>query len=175
MGRQDGVGEALRIKQRYLPHWQAGGSTYFVTFDLEDRREHDGDTLSVEERQIVKEALLFWHHSKWQIYVLTVMPDHAHVLARPLEMSRGVWHPLDDILHSIKGYTAWEINRRRGRKGQLWQHEGHDRLVRDEREFHQKAEYIIHNAVAWGLVADPFAYDGLWGERLEEGSGLSPR
>jgi hypothetical protein len=33
-GENSGVTEDLTIYRRYLPHWEAGGSTYFLTFRL---------------------------------------------------------------------------------------------------------------------------------------------
>jgi hypothetical protein len=44
----------------------------------------------------------------------------------------------------------------------VWQHESFDRIVRDAREFREKAQYILNNAVKAGLIEDGWAYDGFW-------------
>lgn len=119
-------------------------------------------SLSEEERQIVKEEILFWHEERWGVHALTVMPDHVHVLATPLESAPGRWHSLCDILRNIKAGAALRINRLRGTRGSVWQHESFDRIVRNEREFQEKEGYIINNARNAGLVDDPWSFDGLW-------------
>jgi hypothetical protein len=187
------VTEYLVIKRRDLPHWQAGGSTYLITFRLKGYRgkgsRRVGSTggtgsqlmgsasgtgsqpvsrLTAEERGIVKDDILFWHGKKWTVHMLTVMPDHVHILATPLEKARGEWFPLSEILHSIKYGSALRINRLRGRRGALWLSESFDRIVRDEREFDQKATYILGNASVAGLVLDGWKWDGLWCEGMEK-------
>jgi REP element-mobilizing transposase RayT len=111
---------------------------------------------------VVRDDILFWHGSRWTVHALTVMPDHVHILASPLEMAPGRWHSLSTILRSVKCGAALKINRMRGRRGALWQAESFDRIVRDEREFDEKANYILSNAVKAELVKDGWEYDGLW-------------
>ena len=155
---------ALTTKKRNLPHWQLGGSTYFLTFRLQSGVKPNLDS---GERHIVKRAILHWHQQKWRVHVLTVMPDHTHVLASPLVSGPNEWYSLSGILHSVKRHSAHRINKTRGRQGKLWQAETYDRIVRDEAEFDEKAQYILHNAVKSGLTEDPWDYDGLWCESME--------
>ncbi len=138
-----------------------GGRTYFITFRLYGVPERI-IPLSVDERAKVKDAVLFWHAKKWRVHALTVMPNHAHLLATPSELAPGTWYSLSSILQSVKGYSARSINASRGTKGQLWQSESFDRIVRDATEYTEKATYILNNAVKAGLVADGWAYDGFW-------------
>ncbi len=149
------VGKDLVISQRYLPHWQAGGSTYSICYDLLDRGVTVGGHLTPEERRLAKEALLFWNHQKWHVHVLTVMPDHVHVLARLLEASEGLWYSLSEILRGVKRHSAQEINRIRGRTGTLWQHEGFDRLIRSKREFDLEGRLHYQQRRAAGLGDGP--------------------
>jgi putative transposase len=155
------VDDTLITRRRSLPHWEFGGATYFVTFRLQGV---PGSVvpLSIQERAIIKDAILFWHPSKWHVHVLTVMPNHVHVLATPYEVDPGTWYSLSDILQSVKGYTAHEINASRNTKGRLWQSESFDRIVRDAAEYDEKAAYIFNNAVKAGLVTDGLAYEGFW-------------
>ena len=74
------------------------------------------------------------------------MPNHLHVLVTP---KRG--NELGDILHSWKRFTAREINRLRGREGQLWQHESYDHIVRDEASLARITDYIERNPEVAGI------------------------
>jgi len=182
------VGHNLTITRRRLPHWQLGGSTYFITFRLKGTaagragsQPASGRTasqpvspLSRDERDIVKQDILHWHGTRWTVHVLTVMPDHIHILATPLEESPGSWFSLSSILHSIKFGSALKVNRLRGRRGSLWQSESFDRIVRDEKEFDEKAAYILGNAVKAGLAQDGWEYDGFWCEGMADRLGASP-
>jgi len=68
------------------------------------------------------------------------MDDHVHVLLQPRED-----FTLSQITHSWKSFTANQINSMRKRTGTLWQKDSHQRIIRDEREFRSKLEYIIKN------------------------------
>ena len=147
-----GTTHALKITQRRLPHWEMGGSTYFLTF-----RVRTGE-LSPAERKTVLDACVFWHGKKMRVHHVVVMPDHVHLLMTPLGVSKGEYHPLSEILHSIKSFTANEINRSRGVTGPLWQDESHDRIVRPGNEFEEKSKYLIENPVRAGLASHPGEY-----------------
>jgi len=68
------------------------------------------------------------------------MPDHVHVLIRPY---KGYF--LHELVHSWKSYTAYRLQRVGGRKGRIWQEDYFDRIMRDEPEFIEKAQYILNN------------------------------
>ena len=160
------VKENLITQRRSLPHWQSGGATYFITFRLHGMPEQV-IPLSMKERMIVKDAVLFWHETKWHIHLLTVMPDHVHILVTPCESAPGIWYSLSSILQSVKGYSAHTINAMRKTKGRLWQSECFDRIVRDAAEYDEKAMYILNNAAKAGLVNDSWEYEGFWYEHDE--------
>jgi REP element-mobilizing transposase RayT len=81
------------------------------------------------------------------------MPDHVHLLVRPL----AGWS-LAKILQGIKGFSAREINRVLSRKGAFWQVENFDHLVRNERDWLDKYNYIHNNPVSAELVDRPEDY-----------------
>jgi REP element-mobilizing transposase RayT len=62
--------------------------------------------------------------------------------------------PLDAIMKSLKGYSAWEANRALGRKGTFWEQESYDHVVRDDAEFRRIVNYVLNNPVKAGLVKD---------------------
>lgn len=100
---------------------------------------------------IMADALLHFDGNRYQLAAFVVMPNHVHVLFRPLGA-----HALAAILKSWKGFTARVINRRMGRTGTLWQDEYWDRLIRNARHFFKVAEYIRENPAKAKLQAGTF-------------------
>jgi len=90
--------------------------------------------------RIVHDALRFFHGQRYTLDEYVVMPNHVHVLVKPLAS-----HRLAEILHSWKSYTANRLNQRLGRAGQLWQHESYDHIVRNEPALHVIRHYIRAN------------------------------
>ena len=91
-------------------------------------------------RSLVQKAFSHFDGERYQIGEAAVLPNHLHVLVRPLP-----GHELEDILHSWKSFTSKRINRLVGRSGAVWQHESYDRLVRDSLEFARTGRYIRNN------------------------------
>lgn len=146
----------LTIRRRNLPHWQAGGSTYFVTW-----RMQDGIDLTMDERLTVLKACRRLHGVRYFTGAVVVMPDHVHLLIRPFEKEPGRWWNLSELLKGMKGASARAINLKRGRKGPLWQDESFDRIMR-EGEFEQKYRYIRGNPYRRRLVKENEVYPALW-------------
>jgi len=138
--------------RRNLPHWQQEGKAYFVTFCIAQGQFND------EERKLVLDACYHFHGQRHHTFIATVMPDHVHMILRPLESSPGEWFELSEILHTIKSYTAHAINKLRGTHGPFWQEESYDRIVRDADEFDEKARYVFENPVRAGLCTYPDEY-----------------
>jgi REP element-mobilizing transposase RayT len=95
------------------------------------------------------------------------MPDHCHVIARPLPVDpvrlvSGPCFDLSDLTGSVKKYSARRINARWNRAGALWQDETYDRIIRDVREFEGTWTYIRNNPVEAGLVKVPEEYPWLF-------------
>ncbi len=90
--------------------------------------------------KIVADALRHFDGKRYEIASFVVMPNHVHVMFRPLGD-----HALPDIVRSWKGFTAREINKRIGKTGALWQDEYWDRLIRSEWHFLKVEEYIREN------------------------------
>ena len=95
-----------------------------------------------EVRQIVVDALAFFDGRRYELGDWVVMPDHCHVLFRPLSE-----HRLPDILHSWKSFTAKAVNKLLGRTGPVWQEDYWDRLVRNERHLDACQRYIVENPI----------------------------
>ena len=90
--------------------------------------------------KIVADALLHFNNERYILDEWVIMPNHVHVLVKPLGN-----YSITDILHSWKSYTANEINKLLGRKGQVWMHESYDHIVRNEKAFEAIRQYIRNN------------------------------
>ena len=91
-------------------------------------------------RRIVTAALAHFDGERYELGDFVVMPNHVHVLFRPLARNR-----IEEILHSWKSFTAKEINRHLGRSGSVWQEDYWDRLIRSERHLSACQRYIESN------------------------------
>ena len=110
-------------------------------------------TLLERDREEVLKALRHWDGSKWTLLVAVVMPDHVHVLAKPLPRPDGGVFGLGEILHSVKRHSACTP---------IWQDERFDRIVRDYEEFLEKWNYMRNNPVKLGLAEHPEEYPWLY-------------
>jgi len=96
---------------------------------------------------IVESALRFFDGDRYVLDTYAIMPNHVHVLVKPLGD-----HRLDDILHSWKSYTAEEINKHLSRRGKCWEHESFDHLVRHGEQLQRLRKYIAQNPTKAGLT-----------------------
>ena len=126
----------FRVYRGHLPHWREATATYFVTW----RSIRGTQGLTTSERTLVADALHHRSGKLYDLYAFVVMNDHVHVLLSPLD-----GRSLESVVQSRKSYTSHIIQQLRARKGELWQREYFDRIVRDEKEFEQKRDYILRN------------------------------
>lgn len=156
--------------QRNLPHWHQPGATYFVTFRLADSlpvavrgklaemqrlNASDafdwighyldagiGDCTLKDSRcaELVEETLRYFDGARYELGSFVVMPNHVHVLVRPISPAT-----LSSVVHTWKSYSSHIINRHLGRSGALWQKESFDRIVRDQMELRKFDDYIVAN------------------------------
>ena len=94
-------------------------------------------------------ALRCFDGQRYDLGSWVVMPNHVHVIVRPLNK-----HLLDQILKSWKGFTARGANEILGRTGEsFWAREYYDHIVRDDDERARFSDYIHDNPVKAGLCA----------------------
>jgi REP element-mobilizing transposase RayT len=142
--------------RRDLPHIQAYNAVYFVTFKT--KRDL---FLSRAARSIALRHVLFENGRRIELHAAVIMPNHVHLLFTALENERAEPHSLAEIMKGIKGTSAYNINRLLRRRGQLWQDESFDRIMRSG-EFEHKFNYICANPVDAGLCNRPKEYPWLW-------------
>jgi hypothetical protein len=122
------VVENYREYVRRLRHFQNPGCWYHVTFSL--RR---GRGLDVPCLKVVLDACLFHQNKKWLLAAAAVMPAFGtHVLCQPLSDRSldGEPYRLEQILQSVKSYSARRVNALQRLSGPVWNEESFDRLVK---------------------------------------------
>lgn len=144
--------------RRNLPHIQRYNAVYFVTFKT--KRDL---FLSRAARTIALRHVLFENGKRIQLHAAVVMPNHAHLLFTALENEVAEPYSLGEIMKGVKGSSAYNINKLLDRRGQLWQDESFDRIMRSM-EFERKFNYICANPVDAGLCKRPKEYRWLWTE-----------
>lgn len=92
---------------------------------------------------IVYNAIVFFHAKEYDVIAFCIMPNHVHLVA---DMKRTN-HAAHNILKRIKTYSAVHSNLLLHRKGNFWQRENYDRVVRDGNELRTVIEYVIQNPV----------------------------
>lgn len=97
---------------------------------------------------VVVEKLHHFADARYQLGCYAVMPNHVHVVVRPLLPTE---FSLEAIVGSWKKFSAVEINRRAKRVGHLWQDEGFDRIIRDEEHLFRVIRYIGSNPDRAGI------------------------
>ncbi len=149
--------------KRRLPHFERPWAKYMVSFSTHERRQ-----LSPAARDIVLKSLLFGHEQRrYQLYAACVMPDHVHFLFEPQikeqdKDGQPVFWPLTEILQAIKSFTAHEISKTEGTKGQVWENESFDRMIRGDADLEEKFHYICRNPWDSGVVPGTENYRWVW-------------
>jgi alanyl-tRNA synthetase/REP element-mobilizing transposase RayT len=153
-------GSGARYRKRRLPHYERPHGIYHVAFSTRQRR-----VLSPQARTIVLTALRHFHQKRYDLFAVCVMSDHVHVLLQPMlkDSETQQFFGLDEIFHSIKSFTANEVNKVEGTKGQaVWEEDYHDRLMRSDRDVEEKFHYICSNPWTEGLAGQDEDYAWVW-------------
>ena len=133
----------------------------------------------LKDEQVARGVVEALHNRDGKVYRLDaycVMSNHVHAVFAPFISAAELREvllpeglrfisqhpPLDRIMKSLKGWTAWSSNRVLGRKGTFWEQESYDHVVRDEAEFGRVVNYTLNNPVKAGLVQEwdkwPWSY-----------------
>jgi len=137
---------ATEWKRRNLPHLTRPGATYFVTFCRHARFERS--LTGTQVAPIIVQTLQGRAEARYVLYDYTVMPDHVHVILKPVQrpgterMPEPEHWALSEIMQGIKGNSARDINEALGREGSVWQAESHDHIVRGRRGYKAAARYV---------------------------------
>lgn len=100
--------------------------------------------------QTIQENLLHFDDKRYKLHAWVIMPNHVHVLVTP---AKGFF--LADIIHTWKSYTAKKANQVLACRGEFWQREYFDRVIRNDQHLKVAVEYIHNNPVKAGLCQSP--------------------
>ncbi len=154
--------------RRRLPHFQRADADIFVTFCTarwqlpEAARDLVLDHCLREGGVARAPSPANCPKTRIHLHAVVVMPDHVHLLLRPLRNADGWPHPLVDILQCLKSATAHQIDKLLHRDGPVWEEESFDHVLRSDETLKQKVEYLRQNPVRRGLVKTPEHYRWLW-------------
>lgn len=166
----------------YLPHFDGGEVTQFITFRLSDSLPVS--VLNQYQRQLEQELITeIEFHKKIDRYldngggakylqntsIAEIVEEnllrfdgerykllHWVIMANHVHIllspNKGV--SLESIMHSMKSFTANRANKMLGRTGKFWSPEYFDRYIRDNRHFENTVAYIHNNPVKAGLCGN---------------------
>jgi REP element-mobilizing transposase RayT len=131
----------LRIGRRSIEN-----HAYFVTTATHERIHVFTDPASAA---VVLDALKWLdRNGKITLDAAVLMPDHLHFVAELRTDS------LPKLMHSLKSYTAKQVNTLLNRQGSLWQDQYHEHAVRMDEDLNEVVLYMLHNPVRASLVKD---------------------
>jgi len=136
---------------------------YMKAFDdlLHLQTEYIVDLSKEENSQIIINALCYWEGLHLENYAICVMTNHVHWVFRLFDKDEnGEPIYLQDIMQSIKRFSANQINKLETRTGTLWHNESFDTTIRDDLHLHNAINYTIDNPVSAGLVKNWWEWKG---------------
>ncbi|MTB51880.1 transposase [Lewinella sp. W8] len=109
------------------------------------------------KRIIIDDWIHFQSKGVLEIYAISVMSNHVHVLLA----SCNPWERIDfkKFMASRKRFTARKINQVLKRRGKLWARTSFDRTCR-KNQFGTVFNYVINNPLKAGLTNDPISWKG---------------
>lgn len=117
-------------------------------------------------RRFLSEAFAYYDGQRYRLGAWCIMPNHVHVLLRLLND-----FTLSEVMHNWKSYSAHQINKALQKKGQIWQHESYDHIVRNKESLRQIERYILNNPVKAKLKLGEYeicSEKKVWSKRKSE-------
>ena len=127
--------------RRRLPHVQKADADLFITFCAGRRKVLTGEARDLVMAHCLREGSIppFAGEGararlapRVHLHAVVVMPDHAHLLLKPLRDDDGWPFPLVDILQCFKGAAAHRINKLLHTSGPVWEEESFDHVLRSD-------------------------------------------
>jgi REP element-mobilizing transposase RayT len=115
---------------------------------------------------VVAETLMLFDEKRYRLFAWCTMPNHVHVVVTIFPADH-----LSAVLHSWKSYTAKAANRLLRTRGEFWQREYYDHLVRNEGEFDRAVKYVQENPARANLQNWEWVWVRGQGARATAGEG----
>ncbi len=110
---------------------------------------------------MIRDSILDLHEAECFLYAFTLMPNHVHMLIRPL-MQEGKPVQISKIMQQLKGSTARAANLMLNRTGHFWNREYYDHWVRNQQELVNVIRYIRDNPLQAGLTKNAEQWPWTW-------------
>ena len=95
--------------------------------------------------EIVRGSLEYYNKKKYLLHAWCIMPNHVHAIFQTLaEYSHS------EIIQAWKSFTAHAINKYLGSRGQLWQKDSYNRIIRSIQEYYNQISYVWNNPTKAG-------------------------
>lgn len=138
-----------------------GGATWLITIRCHGR-EH---LLPPRVRHLVVQSLLWLQRNQnVQIHGFAVMSNHVHIVVTLAADQLPV------SMHSLKSFTANQINKALGRRGQLWDEGYQDRTLPTTEAVRAAIRYAEENPVTANMVTEARQYE--WSSAWPEYRGI---
>jgi REP element-mobilizing transposase RayT len=105
-----------------------------------------------ENPQTLISAINFYAGNIYELHSYCIMPNHLHLLIRPLPGQGVGFHKVSTTVQRLKSYTAKMINQKYERQGKIWHRDYFDRFIRNPDDYRNVVNYILANPVKAGLV-----------------------
>jgi REP element-mobilizing transposase RayT len=102
-------------------------------------------------RDKVASSLKHFDGVRYMLGDFVVMPNHVHLLVTPLG-----GEDVEKLCFSWKRFSSGEINKVLGKKGEFWQVESYDHIVRSGEALRAIQKYIANNSLKAGLREGKF-------------------
>lgn len=128
---------------------------YHLAYDkiLNKSKTPNFSLLTENNKLVVEEVFKFWEGKRLKSHVWCIVSNHFHWVLSVFERDENrkpVY--LQDILHSVKLFSARQINKNEKRSGQLWMHESFETTIRNDKHFINVVNYTINSPVSAGLI-----------------------
>lgn len=97
----------------------------------------------------LRRAILHFHEARYEVGSFVIMANHCHLVIRPFD-----GYELEELIGGMKSVTTNFVNRTEGSRGDLWQQESYDRIIRDAEHLWRVVQYIGANPRRAGIARE---------------------
>jgi len=138
------------------------GYSYFITMVT-----HRRQSLLIKNIDLLRKSFAYSKRKfDYHIEEIVILPDHLHMIMTPVNVEE---YP--KIIGTIKSYFSRHVDiedamwlqqsksRQKQRYKPVWQRRYYEHVIRDEKDYREKIEYMQNNPVKHGLTGDILAWE----------------
>ena len=135
---------------------------YFLTLRFEHALSDNVIALLFDQ------LLRLFDESCFECDVLVIMPDHLHFIAHKKDSQSR--ERLYDLVRLLKSKSLYLLKKANVVVRTFWQHGYYEHVIRNERDWTEKARYVLDNPIKAGLVASHQDYPYLFVKGVNNGA-----